>query len=136
MRTLLHFVIVAAGWIGFVWMWILVARQPWDSMRLVWLIIASLIVAPLLTAAWVAHNRSIYRRKGERRTVAAADTRYRRDWRRRVVKADWAAMAVSPVVTIDIDEDGCKRYLGVGPSRPARSPAATAPSQRGATAGE
>lgn len=121
LRTLIHLVVVAGGWVGFVWMWIVVARQPWDSVRLVWLIVGSFVIAPVLTAAWVAHNRAIHRRKGERRAVAVADTRYRRDWRRRVVKADWAAMAVSPVVTIDIDEDGCKRYLGVASSRASRA---------------
>ncbi|MBK6863835.1 MAG: hypothetical protein IPG91_09750 [Ideonella sp.] len=122
LRTLVHLLVVAAGWIGFAWMWLLVARQPWESDRLVWLIVGSFIVAPLLTAAWVMHNRAIHRRKGERRAVTPVRQRYRRDWRGREVKADWAAMAVSPLVTIIIDEDGCKRFLGVSRSPPPKAP--------------
>lgn len=119
LRLALHLVLIGIGWIGFFWLWTVVAQQPWESQRLVWLIVGSFVLTPLLTAAWVLHNRAIYRRKGERRAVTAPrHGSYRRDWRGRRISADWAALAVSPVVTIQIDADGHKRYLGVGPSRP------------------
>ena len=122
LRTLAHLLVVGAGWIGFVWMWALVARQPWESDRLVWLIVGSLVVAPLVTGAWVMHNRALYRRKGARRAVAPADKGYPRDWHGRRVLADWPALCASPVVTISLAEDGIKQYLGVARARPAQPP--------------
>ena len=108
-RLLLHAVVIALGWIGFVWMWVLVARQPWESQRLAWLIAGSTVALPLITFAWVAHNRSIYRRKGERRAVAAADLSYDHDWHGRRVDADWAALRRCPDITVSVVGDG-KRY--------------------------
>lgn len=123
-RRLAHLLLVAVGWVGFVWMWSLVAARPWESQRLVWLIAGSLLVAPLFTAAWVLHNRSIHRRKGERRAVAAADTRYTHDWHGRSVHADWAALRRSRVVLVEV-VDGRKRYQGdrvPPPPQPAAMP--------------
>lgn len=84
-------------------MWVLVGRQPWDSGSLVWLIVGTLIVAPLLTFAWVLHNRAIFRRKGERKAVAAADFSYRNDWHGRTVSADWTQLQRSRYITVDAD---------------------------------
>lgn len=134
-RWALHVLLAAVGWAGFVWLWLLVAQRPWESQRLVWLVLGSFLLAPLVTALWVWHNRAIHRRKGERRAVPAPrNGMYRRDWAGRKVRADWAALAVSPVVTIQIDADGCKQYLGVGSSRPLRaaSVAPARPPARGA----
>lgn len=108
-KELLRILIVALGWVGFVWMWVLVGRQPWDSSSLVWLIVGALIIAPLLTFVWVVHNRAIFRRKGERRAVAAADFSYAKDWHGRTVSANWAQLAQSRFVTIDA-EDAMKVY--------------------------
>lgn len=126
---MLHALFVAAGWAGFVWLWVLVAQGPWVSRSLVWLVLGSLLLSPLATAWWVGHNRAIHRRKSERRAVPAPrHGSYRRDWNGRRVRADWASLAMSPVVTIQIDADGCKQYLGVGPSRPLRG-ASVAPAR-------
>lgn len=132
-RAGLHLLLVATGWIGFAWLWFLVAQRPWEVERLVWLVLGSFIFAPALTALWVWHNRAIYRRKGERRAVPERQNDgYRRDWTGRPVRADWAALAMSPVVTIQIDEDGCKQYLGVGSSRLVRAASEpAAPASRG-----
>ncbi len=84
-------------------MWLLVGRQPWETSRLIWLIVGTLIVVPLLTLAWVLHNRAIFRRKGERRGVAVADFSYRTDWHGRTISADWAQLQRSRFVTVDVD---------------------------------
>ncbi len=105
-----HALLLVIGWVGFVWLWLLVARRPWESHGLVLLIAGSAIVAPLLTALWVWHNRRLYRRKGERRAVAFAPTDYPHDWHGRPVHADWAALASSPVVMIEVDAAGRKLY--------------------------
>lgn len=102
-REILQVLIVASGWIGFVWLWVLVGRQPWDSSRLVWLIVGSLVVLPLVTLAWVIHNRAIFRRKGERLGVPVADYSYRNDWHGRRVDADWAGLRGSRFVTIGVE---------------------------------
>jgi hypothetical protein len=111
LRRLAQLLVIGLGWVGFVWMWLLVAARPWESQRLMWLIVGSLLIVPLLTGAWVMHNRSIHRRKGERQAVAVADTSYAHDWHGRVVHADWAALQRSRVVFVSIEAEH-KHYLG------------------------
>lgn len=127
LRKLAHLLLVVFGWVGFVWMWTLVAARPWDSRGLVWLIVGALIVMPLLTGAWVWHNRALARRKGERRSVAAVDMSYAQDWHGRRVHADWAALRASRLVLIQVEGQD-KRYHGLR-ADPARSadPAPTRP---------
>lgn len=127
LRKLAHLLLVVLGWVGFVWMWTLVASRPWDSRGLVWLIVGALIVMPLLTGAWVWHNRALARRKGERRSVAAVDMSYAQDWHGRRVHADWAALRASRLVLIQVEGED-KRYHGLR-ADPARSadPAPTRP---------
>jgi hypothetical protein len=119
-RALAHGLLVVVGWVGFVWLWALVARRPWESAPLVWLTGGSLLAAPLLTALWVRHNRSIHRRKGERRSVANVDTGYARDWHGRPVRANWEMLARSRYVTIEV-VDGHKLYRGA-PDAPRVAP--------------
>lgn len=126
-RKLIHLLVVVFGWIGFVWLWLLVAARPWESRGLVWLILGSLVIAPLVTGAWVLHNRSLYRRKGERQAVAAADTRYTRDWHGREVQADWRKLREARLVVIGIDGDRkLYRSAAAGAAEPAIAAAATA----------
>lgn len=108
-REILQVLIVALGWIGFVWLWVLVGRQTWETSRLIWLIVGSLVVLPVLTLGWVIHNRAIFRRKGERRGVPATDFSYRTDWHGRRVDADWDALRASRFVTISV-EGAVKAY--------------------------
>ena len=100
---LIQFLVVVLGWVGFVWLWVLVAARPWESQRLVWLIVGSFIVLPLLTGAWVLHNRSIFKRKGERLAVAVAEQSYTHDWHGRAVQADWQLLKRSRLVHVDAD---------------------------------
>lgn len=103
LNKLLHLLVVVLGWVGFVWLWLLVAARPWESQRLMWLIVGSLVVVPLLTAAWVMHNSSIHRRKGERQAVADADLSYAHDWHGRAVQADWVTLQRSRVVLVSVE---------------------------------
>lgn len=126
-RKLAHLLLVVLGWVGFVWMWTLVASSPWDSRGLVWLIVGSLIVVPLLTGAWVLHSRALARRKGERRSIASVDMSYAHDWHGRRVHADWAALRGSRLVFVQVEGED-KRYHGLRADPPrAASPAPTRP---------
>lgn len=110
-RKLAHLLLIVIGWVGFVWMWTLVASRPWESRGLMWLIVGALIVMPLLTGAWVWHNRALARRKGERRGLPAVDMTYAHDWHGRQVQADWTALRASRLVLIQVESDH-KRYHG------------------------
>jgi hypothetical protein len=103
LNKLVHLLVVVLGWVGFAWMWVLVSARPWESERLVWLIVGSLVLVPILTAAWVMHNSAIHRRKGERQAVAAADLSYEHDWHGRAVQADWTTLRRSRVVLVSVD---------------------------------
>jgi hypothetical protein len=127
-RKLAHLLVVVLGWVGFVWMWGLVAARPWESQRLLWLIVGSLLTLPLLTALWVMHNRSIHRRKGERQAVAAVDMDYVHDWHGRSVQADWVMLRRSRVVLVEVDGEH-KRYVGSHIDQPRHS--ATPPARPG-----
>lgn len=116
-RRLLERLAVAGGWVGFVWLWWLVAARPWDAELLVWLIVGSFLIEPALTWFWVRHNRSIFERKGERRTVPPVAAVYERDWHGREIQADWSALSQSRQVVIDVD-DACKRYRAVADAQP------------------
>lgn len=111
LRKLAHLLVVVIGWVGFVWLWMLVAARPWDSQGLTWLILGSLVLMPLLTGAWVLHNRSIHRRKGDRQAVAPVSMAYAHDWHGRTVQADWDVLRRSRYVTVEVKGDH-KRYLG------------------------
>ncbi len=128
MRKLAHLLVVALGWIAFAWMWLLVAARPWDSRGLVWLILGSLLLMPLLTGAWVLHNRSLHRRKGERQSVARADMGYAQDWHGRQVQADWSALRRSRVVMISVEGERKLYHGGLSddaPTAPQPLPAQT-----------
>ena len=122
LRKLIQFLVVVLGWVGFVWLWLLVAARPWESQRLVWLIVGSFIVLPLLTLAWVLHNRSIFKRKGERLAVAVAEERYTHDWHGREVQADWPRLKRSRLVHIGA-EGGRKIYRAEAAAAHAAAPA-------------
>ncbi|MEI7465368.1 MAG: hypothetical protein WCJ87_08485 [Burkholderiales bacterium] len=125
LRKLFHLVVVVVGWVGFVWLWLLVVSRPWESQGLTWLIVASTVVVPVITGAWVLHNRSLYRRKGERQSVAVVDMKYSYNWYGREVRADWPVLRCSRAVIVEVDR-GQKRYLaGTRIDEPLGKPQAT-----------
>lgn len=109
-RKLLHAVLLLAGWIVFFWFWWHVATtQEINTRQAVLLIGASLLMLPLVTLAWVMHNRNIFKLKGPRTGMREVRTDYRTDWEGRAVQADWAGLKTARIVTIEVNESG-KHY--------------------------
>ncbi len=116
LHAVAHLVLVVLGWAGFAWLWSLVLGRPWESADLRGLIVGTLVVAPVLTVAWIVHNVGIYRRRGPRRSVPAVTWRYERDYNGREVAADFTALRDACTVVIDVD-GGRKRYrAATGPA--------------------
>jgi hypothetical protein len=122
-RVVAHVVLVALGWFGFGWLWSLVLVRPWDSADLRVLILGTLLIVPLLTLAWVAHNVAIHRRRGPRRQVRTLAPHYLLDFNGRAVVADFEQLRSAPRIVIGIDGDR-KHYRSAGPSPVAARPQA------------
>lgn len=130
-RVVAHVGLVTLGWVGFVWLWSLVLVRPWDSADLRVLILGTLLIVPLLTLAWVAHNLALHRRLGPRRQVRAVAPHYVQDFNGRAVVADFDELRSAPRVVIGID-GGRKHYRSAGVWLPA-APAPAAPAARART---
>ncbi|MCC7151496.1 MAG: hypothetical protein IT501_05800 [Rubrivivax sp.] len=98
-----HTLLVLAGWVLFAWSWQRVTADRPELGELRWLMMGALIVVPLLTLAWVAHNVGIHRRKGPRRSVPVVEVRYEADFNGRSIEADWTALAQARRVDIVVD---------------------------------
>ena len=97
---LVHLLVVALGWAVFGWFWWRVAGHSWDSRDLRLLVLAATLLFPLVTGAWVLHNRGIYRRLGPRRSVNTV--RYAaQDIHGRPVAADWGLLLTAHDVVVD-----------------------------------
>ena len=102
-QRLLHLAALVVGWALFFWGWYDVLGQHWDTTALIWLIVGSLVLLPMMTIAWVLHNVGIHRRKGPRTGLRKVDETYRHDWNGREISADFAALARANVVVIDVE---------------------------------
>jgi hypothetical protein len=100
------------GWGLFAWGWQRALSSSTEAATLRALIIGVVLVVPVLTLSWIAHNRGIYRRKGPRREVQTARLHYESDFNGRLVLGDWAALANAQRVEIHIEGDNgeLKRY--------------------------
>jgi hypothetical protein len=101
---LAHAVALCAGWLLFFYWWYLVATERWDSRNFTLLVVVTLVIAPAVTLAWVAHNVRIYREKGPRRGVVKYDASYDRDWNGSPVEANWAELGATGYVIVEMRE--------------------------------
>lgn len=122
-RRLSHGVVVVFGWLLFAWSWQRVTADRPEIGELFWLLVAALMVVPVLTLSWVAHNVGIYRRKGPRRAVTPVSPHVERDFNGRRISADWPQLQQSRRIEIVVDDEH-KRFVDVTPAqrtRPARA---------------
>jgi hypothetical protein len=100
------------GWLVFVagwWRVIAVDGLPFTPETLV--LLAAVAVAIFLgTAAWVWHNRAIYRRKGPRSAVRPVHRLYTHDRLDRPLDLDVDRLAGARVIVVQVTEEGTKRY--------------------------
>ena len=102
-RRLVHIALVALGWLLFAWSWHRVSVNGPEIAELRWLMLSAVLVVPVLTLSWVAHNVGIHRRKGPRRSVPVVEVRYEADFNGRSIEADWTALAQARRVDIVVD---------------------------------
>ncbi len=101
-RHTLQLALVAVAWVAFVASWGIVARRtPVETMVRSGAIVALAAVATgLVTTAWIAHNLRVHRRKGPRRQSPPAGRLPTRDFRGRLLVADWDELRLSSVVQV------------------------------------
>lgn len=105
-HVFLHGLIVVMGWGIFGWCWWTVGfEQPLRATVLTTLILITLLIAPLMTLFWVAHNRDLYVRKGQRRGMRSAAEIYQNDWAGRRVHAQFGTLRHSSLVIINSTPD-------------------------------
>lgn len=113
-RRLWHLLVAFAGWVVFVYWWILVlGRVSRDEVRFTWIFIAiTAVVVVGLTALWVVHNLLIFKRKGARTHVRVVKEDYSRDRLGRHVSFTGTseALKADPIVLIRLEHQG-KTYL-------------------------
>ena len=114
LHKLVHLLALLAGWALFFYWWYEVAVQDWNRTQVALIIVVTLLVAPTLTAAWVLHNLSLFRRKGPRLGVRKVPLEYPRDWNGREIVADWAALGAADLVEVTV-QDGRKFYRAADP---------------------
>lgn len=115
---MLHPLLVAAMWGVFIWSWARVVRGATasDVVDTMILVASILLVVVVLTMLWVGHNVSIYRKKGPRRSLATVEFTCDRDFLGREIEAEWALIAASQVVEVEIVE-GRKILAADAPAR-------------------
>lgn len=98
-----------AGWLSWagLWLWALSASGLPAPLQV--LLVATLVLAPALTLAWVAHNVGVYLRKGPRRKGGLPQPPPLRDAHGRRIEADWRALRRAGWIEVDV-RDGVKCY--------------------------
>jgi hypothetical protein len=101
-----------AGWLIFaVGWWRVIAEDGWPfSAETIAILVAVAVAIFLATAAWVWHNRAIYRRKGPRSAVRPVRRCYTHDRLGRPLDLDADRLASARVIVVSVTEDGTKKY--------------------------
>jgi hypothetical protein len=125
-RRLWHLLLITLGWGLFVWSWHRVTLNRPDIGELRVLMLAAVLVVPVLTVSWVAHNVGIYRRKGPRKAVPAVALNFDVDFNGRRIVADWPTLLQARRIDIVLDGER-KRFVAASSASLPRPPGGEAP---------
>jgi len=119
LRTVLHVIVSLAGWVLFLYWWVIVLRDVSRHVVIITgvLMLIALVIIVLLTLAWSWHNKGIHQRKGPRTRVREVQEDWSRDVLGREVTFEGSRdrMLVEPEVHVGFDETR-KTYRGRGAS--------------------
>ena len=118
-----HAPVALVGWAGFVWLWwdVLTTTTVAEVVRAGLLVAVLVLLVVPANLAWVAHNVSIFRRKGPRSGRPSATLDYASDWTGRRVDADLVAVRRGGLVDVDV-VDGAKSMRVTDPTTTSPTP--------------
>jgi hypothetical protein len=109
-RRVFHLLVALAGWVLFVWWWIIVLwRVDHHQVRITGIFVGvTLLVCVVLTTVWTYHNLRIWRHRGPRTQVRESQEDYARDRLGRSVafKGDEHQLKNDPVIVVRMEHEG------------------------------
>jgi hypothetical protein len=115
LRSAAQSALVALGWALFIASWIKVGRGvTGDTVVSTLLLVVGVTVLSLsVTILWIAHNLSIFRRKGPRTNARDIDFEFDKDFLGRDLDADWDVVGRSSKILVGVRED-FKSFVAAG----------------------
>ena len=116
--------LVVLGWALFIASWVKVGRGvTGDTVVTTLLLVVGVAVISLsVTILWIAHNVSIFRRKGPRTNARDIDFEFNKDFLGRDLDADWDAVGQSSKILVAVRED-FKSFVAAGAEQQIRASA-------------
>lgn len=107
LRSAAQSAVVALGWALFIGGWIKVGRGVTGGtvVDTLLLVVGTTIISLTVTILWIAHNLSIFRRKGPRVDARDIDFEFDKDFCGRDLDADWDAVGRSSKILVAVRED-------------------------------
>lgn len=105
--------LVVLGWALFIAGWVKVGRgvAVGTVVSTLLFIVAVTVISLTVTILWIAHNISIFRRKGPRTNARGAGFEFEKDFLGRDLDADWNAIGRSSKIRVVVREDR-KTFVG------------------------
>jgi hypothetical protein len=115
LRSAAQSAVVALGWALFIAGWVKVGRGVTEGtvVSTLLLIVGVTVISLTVTIFWIAHNVSIFRRKGPRTNARDIDFEFDKDFLGRDLDADWDAVGRSSKILVAVRED-FKSFVAAG----------------------
>jgi hypothetical protein len=107
--------VVAFGWALFIAGWVKVGRGVTGGtvVSTLLLVVGVAVFSLTVTIFWIAHNVSIFRRKGPRTSARDIDFEFEKDFLGRDLDADWGVVGRSSKILVAVRED-FKSFVAAG----------------------
>jgi hypothetical protein len=115
LRSAAQSAVVALGWALFIAGWVKVGQGVTGGtvVSTLLLIVGVTVFSLTVTIFWIAHNVSIFRRKGPRTGARDIDFEFDKDFLGRDLDADWDAVGRSSKILVAVRED-FKSFVAAG----------------------